>query len=53
MAATKVNPRKIDPNFVAERQEATGKSSISRKMALRVVASTITTAKQSLLSKLN
>ena len=22
MAATKVNPRKIDPNFVAERQEA-------------------------------
>jgi hypothetical protein len=33
---------------VAERQEATGKSSISRKMALRVVASTITTAKQSI-----
>ena len=32
---------------VAERQEATGKSSISRDMALRVVASTITTAQAS------
>ena len=32
---------------VVERQEATGKSSISRDIALRVVASTITTANQS------
>ena len=32
---------------VVERQEATGKSSISRDIALRVVASTITTASQS------
>ncbi|MDB9705174.1 hypothetical protein OAA77_00730 [Gammaproteobacteria bacterium] len=32
---------------VAERQEASGKSSISREMALRVVSSTITTANQS------
>ena len=32
---------------VVERQEATGKSSISRDMALRVVASTITTAQAS------
>ena len=32
---------------IAEREEATGKSSISRDMALRVVASTITTAQAS------
>ncbi len=45
-------PQEFEETFeeefqVVEREEATGKSSISRDMALRIVSSTITTAQQS------
>jgi hypothetical protein len=48
MAEAEVEEERLEREFqVAERQEASGKSSISREMALRVVSSTITTANQS------